>query len=386
MRDHLDVLIVGGGPVGAALALKLRDSGLDVGLIEARPDAPGADPRALALSWGSCRELDRLGTWAAIRSRTPIETVHVSQQGALGRVKLSHEEMQLPALGYVVNFGELQRALHEVLTTGGIEYRTGAQLVDLKTLAHYALATIEMHGQRQQVTAALVVLADGGRSVELVPDLQRYSRPYRQQAVIADVHADRPNDGVAYERFSQAGPIALLPRGQGFALVWTQPEQHAPTVLAWDDARFLAELQQAFGDRAGQFVAAGPRAAFPLYLRQLSRNHAQRVALIGNAAQALHPVAGQGFNLGLRDALDLAQLILATPRTQIGAAPMLQQFGRNRRLDANLTVGFTDLLIQLFDQHPAWLQRMRSAGLLALDLAPGLRRAFTNRMIFGSRI
>ena len=386
MRDHLDVLIVGGGPVGAALALRLRGSGLTVGLIEARDAAPGGDPRALALSWGSVQALEQLGAWQAIDSRTAIDQVHVSQQGALGRVRLSREEMQLPALGYVVNFGDLHRALHDQLTTGGVDYQTGARLVALKTLAHYALASIEREGGVQQVTAALVVLADGGGSVELVPELQRYSRPYRQQAVIADVTTDQPSRGIAYERFSQAGPIALLPRGDGFALVWSQGEAEAPATLQWSEAEFLARLQQAFGERAGRFVATGPRSAFPLYLRQLNRNHGQRVALIGNAAQALHPVAGQGFNLGLRDALDLAQLILATPRNQIGSTAMLQQFGRTRRLDANLTVGFTDLLIQLFDQHPAWLQRLRSAGLLALDLAPGLRRMFTKRMIFGYRL
>ena len=154
---------------------------------------------------------------------------------------------------------------------------------------------------------------------------------------------------------------------------------------SWDDATFLQQLQQAFGDRAGKLVKVGPRSAFPLYLRQLNNNVAQRVALIGNAAQALHPVAGQGFNLGLRDALDLAQLILATPRPRIGDAAMLQQFSQRRRLDANMTVGFTDLLIQVFDQHPTWLQRTRSVGLLALDLLPGVRRFFTNRMIFGTK-
>jgi 2-octaprenyl-6-methoxyphenol hydroxylase len=385
MRDHYDVLIVGGGPVGAALALKLQGQGLDVALVEARASVPGDDPRALALSWGSCDELMQLGVWQHVAQRTPIETVHVSQQGALGRVRLSHEEMQLPALGYVVNFGDLHAALHQALLTSDVDYLTGAQLQEIKTLAHYAVAKVDVHGASKMITAQLVVLADGGRSVEMLPQIKRYSRAYQQQAVIADVFADKPNGGVAYERFSQSGPIAMLPRGEGFALVWTQTEENAPTVLAWDDATFLQQLQQAFGDRAGKLVKVGPRSAFPLYLRQLNNNVAQRVALIGNAAQALHPVAGQGFNLGLRDALDLAKLILTTPRPRIGDAAMLQQFSQRRRLDANLTVGFTDLLIQVFDEHPTWLQRTRSVGLLALDLLPGVRRFFTNRMIFGTR-
>lgn len=384
LPEHLDIAIVGGGPVGAALALALCDSGLVVAVLEARSEPVGADPRGLALSYGSIDALDKLGVWRQIGDGTAIETVHVSQRDGFGHATLSCDELRLPALGYVVNYSSLARACEQALQDGPCHYVTGVALDEIKLLSGYAALRVRQGGEVRLLTAGLVVVADGGKGLTQLPGIERREHDYGQHAIVCNVRSDKPHRGVAYERFDVDGPMALLPHGDGFALVWTRDSAVAPEWLALTDEVFIERLQQAFGDRAGRFVGAGPRVAFPLALKRLVQPVTTRTALIGNAAQVLHPVAGQGFNLGLRDALDLALEIKACPRGEIGNSDMLQRYQRRRARDVTATTAFTDSLIKLFGLHGSLLSTARGTGLAALDLLPAARRRFTQHMVFGS--
>lgn len=385
LPTHVDVLIVGGGPVGGALALALADSGLSLAVLEARPQ-PAEDARALALAHASRQTLLGLQIWPDAVA-TPIHTVHVSQQGAFGRVKLQDGDLGLPALGYVLPYAALARAVHARLATSaaaGMHYGTACTARRVQTLDGYAAVTVEQAGQQQLITTRLLVLAEGGQLLAQA-GIGQDQHDYQQFAVVAEVQTDRPQGGVAFERFANDGPIALLPKGDGYAVVWTRPKADPLDVLQLSDATFLAELQARIGDRAGRLTAVGPRASFPLRLRWASSHQARRVAVVGNAAQTLHPVAGQGFNLGLRDAMALARVIAATPKSQLGEAAMLARYASLRKADSLATVGFTDGLIRLFGIEQPLLRQVRAAGFLAMDNCKPLRRGFAQRMVFGSQ-
>jgi 2-octaprenyl-6-methoxyphenol hydroxylase len=266
--------------------------------------------------------------------------------------------------------------VHGALCAAAIDYRTATTVQDLKTLEGYAVATLAQAGATHCVTAGLVVLAEGGRLLGAV-GLEAGERDYAQQAVLAEVKSDRPHGGRAWERFAQDGPIALLPLretepGVGrLTVVWTRPAEDPLAVAEMADADFLAALQARVGERAGQFHSVGPRAAYPLKLRWARHPVGRRVAVVGNAAQTLHPVAGQGLNLGLRDALTLARVLRGTDPAVWGHAGTLARYAALRGRDSATTIGVTDGLI-------------RAAGLALLDTLPALRRAFTERMVFGS--
>ncbi|MFC4161045.1 FAD-dependent monooxygenase [Chitinimonas lacunae] len=386
---HVDLLIVGGGPVGGALALALQDSGRSVAVIEARAE-PVGDARALAVAEAAAQRLAEMGAWPAAAA-SPIRRVHVSQQGAFGRVLLDRHDLKLDALGHVMPYAALAGAIHRRLQTVVPHYLPGTSVTGLRTLDGYAVATVERAGETSLITARLVVLAEGGRLFEAA-GLERIERDYAQTALVAEIHCDRDHDGMAFERFASDGPIALLPllpdragtaRGR-FAVVWTRPRHDPLAVATLDDAAFLAALQERLGDRAGRLLTVGPRQAFPLRLRWARRPYGRRVAVVGNAAQTLHPVAGQGFNLGFRDALTLARLVRASSREQLGEPAMLARYAELRRLDSGATVGFTDGLIRLFGIDRPALRHARAAGFIALDNLPPLRRLFAERMVFGS--
>ncbi len=381
---HVDVLIVGGGPVGGALALSLRRSGLRIAVLEAR-QAPGQDARALAVAHASAETLSELGVWPAAAA-TPIHQVHVSQQGAFGRVKLADADLGLPALGYVLPYAALAQAMHARLSGvagADLHYLTGCKASRLQALDGYAAVSVECAGQSELMTANLVVLAEGGQLLAEA-GIGQDQHDYQQTAILAEVQTDRPQRGVAYERFASDGPIALLPKGEGYAVVWTRPQSDHLDALHLSDADFLRELQDRVGERAGRLVAVGPRASFPLRLKWASSHQARRLAVVGNAAQTLHPVAGQGFNLGLRDALALARVIRATAPGQLGEPAMLARYASLRKRDSLATVGFTDGLIRLFGREEAPLRHARALGFLAMDNLKPLRRGFAQRMVFGT--
>jgi 2-octaprenyl-6-methoxyphenol hydroxylase len=382
-----DVVIVGAGPVGATLALALRDADLDIVVIDPRePGNATRGDRSLALSHGARLIFERLGIWASLAATpgalTPIVAIDISQARGFGTLRLEAAEQGLPALGYVVSYRALQQALDAALVRAGIgiRYLTAAQSV----AGTNREVTIELAGQPGvSLRASFAAVADG--TATSLPGISRSHHDYGQVALVANVMPDRPQHGVAYERFTPDGPVALLPARDRYALVWTQASADAARTLAWSDREFIAVLAAHFGPRAGTFVQVDERRSFPLALDIASRTTGRRVAVIGNAAQALHPIAGQGFNLGLRDAFELAQAIIDTPRADIGATAMLDRYRRGRRFDRRGGIAFTHGLVQAFGNDWPLLRVPRGAALTVLDMLPAAKRAFTRAMLFGIR-
>jgi 2-octaprenyl-6-methoxyphenol hydroxylase len=386
MLNHVDVLVVGGGPAGAALALGLKDSGLKVMVLEAGGEGfPPGDPRALALSYGAKLLLQRLGVWGKVQGATPIEKIHISQRGGFGRALLDAVETGVEALGFVVNYSALGAAMRATLQQTNLIYLSGAQVLEVKSTPGFGLARFEHGGEVHEITASLLVLADGGRSLGQVSGVAHHVVDYDQTAVICHVKTDIPQNRTAYERFTPKGPMALLPSGEGYDLVWTVRPDEAATLLQLDDANFLQQLGERFGSRAGVFMQTGKRSAFPLSLKYARPVIARRIAMIGNAAQAMHPVAGQGFNLGLRDAWELAEIILETPRAELGGVDMLARYRDRRHPDTSGAILFTDLLVRAFSNDYHGLNLVRGAGLALLDSLPFAKKWVARKMIFGAK-
>ena len=379
MPDY-DVLIAGGGPVGAALAIALR--GCSVALLEARAqeEAP-SDPRPIALSHGSRLILERLGVWDALQPATPIKRIHISQRGGFGQAELDHQEAGLPALGYVVDYGRLVRQLSARLPNA-CRYLRGASALTIDATPEAACVEYRSADAIVRATARLVAVADGGA----LPGFARSrTREYHQAAVTAEVTTSHPHHNVAYERFTPDGPLALLPSGEGSALVWSTAPTRAQQLCAMTEHEFLANLQQAFGQRLGSFMTAGPRACFPLTLKVARDLAVPRTVVIGNAAQTLHPVAGQGFNLGLRDAWELASAVNGVASEEIGAPSMLAAFAARRRIDRGGGIWFTDILVRLFSNNIGPLRVARGMGLALLGAVPPAKEFVVRRMTFGAR-
>ncbi|MBK6743566.1 MAG: FAD-dependent monooxygenase [Hydrogenophilales bacterium] len=380
---HVDVAIVGGGPVGAALLLALRDSGLAVALLEARPVMAARDPRALALAHGTRLILERLGAWSTLTDKaTPIESIHVSQRGGFGRAVLTAAEAGVPALGYTAEYGDLYAALAARVSLAEDDVVLGAQVTAVRPAGGCGLVEYILNGQPATLSARLIVLADGGKSL---PAAKTSVKDYGQSAVICTVRTELPHARRAYERFTPKGPIALLPLGDDYALVWTTQNDLLESRMALSDAAFMADLQDAFGDRQGRFVAAGARSAFPLRLITTAPEERAGLVRIGNAAQTLHPVAGQGFNLGLRDAWWLAETLMDATPEQFGDTDFMQRYRKRRRWDVGGGIAMTDLLVEAFANDLPGLGLMRGLGLSAMDGLPPLKTMFARKMMFGAQ-
>jgi 2-octaprenyl-6-methoxyphenol hydroxylase len=373
-------VVVGGGPVGTAFALALRGCGLSVLLLDARGGRSG-DRRSIALSFGSRLILERLDVWRSLPAPTPIESIHVSQRGGFGRALLHAADARLPALGYVVAYADLSDTLSACVDAcAQVQARHATEVLEVRAAQGGAQVACRTGSEEWSVQAALAVLADGGNLARATAPVDE--RDYQQSAVVADVVADRPHGSRAYERFTSSGPLALLPAGEGFALIWTTTRERAQALAALSDVQFLQALQDAFGERAGRFVACTGRASYPLALRIAGPPEQDRVVLLGNAAQTLHPVAGQGLNLGLRDAWALAGLAVQA-RDALGTAAFLARFRRQRQPDRAAAIAITDLLVRGFSNDLAPLQWLRGFGLTFLDALPPAKRAFIDRMTFG---
>jgi 2-octaprenyl-6-methoxyphenol hydroxylase len=383
MKPHCDIAIIGGGPVGVALALALRESGLDVRVLEAKKAAGTApDPRALALSYGSRLLLERLSVWNKIPHVSGIRTIHISQKNSFGRAVLRAAEQGVPELGYVLPYHALHEALQDALRRSGIPCLDGAAVTQLQTGGEAATVTFTHEGSARALNARLAVVADGGKLLEKThpPTLHDYG----QSALITHVTAVHPLPDTAFERFTAQGPVALLPCRDGYELVWTAPHETAQAMLQWSDEVFLAQLHQHFGDRVGSFLSAGSRTVFPLRLKRAPDTALAHAVLLGNAAQTLHPVAGQGFNMGLRDAWELAQEILRAEPEQLGSDAMLAAYKQSRRLDRDAGIRFTDGLVRLFSNDLPVLGAARAASLSLLDCLPSAKKFIARRMMFGA--
>ena len=380
-----DVAIVGGGMVGASLAVALEGLGLSIALIEAVPhDAaaqPSFDERTTALSNGSRRVLETLKIWDAVApAATSIHRIHISDRGHFGFARIEAAELGLAALGYVVPNRVLGRALMGALEARAeVELYCPARVTEINRTPEWVeLNVARGGGEPSWLRARLVVAADGaGSAVRAAFGVVAEVRDYEQTAVVTTVTPRKFHDHVAYERFTENGPLALLPTTQGgCVLVLTLAPALAERAMGWSDAEFLAEVQRRFGHRLGRFLQVGRRTAYPLALSRSLRTSAGRCVIIGNAAQGLHPVAGMGFNLGLRDAASLAEL-LAARRAEAGDPQLLADYDAWRAGDRRLVIAFTDGLVRLFANPLAPVHQLRNLGLLAFDLLPPAKSALS---------
>lgn len=387
----MSVIIVGGGMTGATLALaisKLTEGQLPVHLVEAVApqvsDHPGFDARAIALAQGTCQQLARVGIWQAIADRaTAINTVHVSDRGHAGFVTLDAQDYRIDALGHVVELHDVGLRLFRLLQDApGVTLHCPARVASFIRSQESVSVTLD---NGDTLDGQLLVAADGSRSALATQcGVEWHQQPYGQAAVIANVSTAVAHQGRAFERFTEFGPLAMLPMSDGrSSLVWCHALDNIDEVMTWSDARFCDELQNAFGWRLGRITHAGQRAAYPLALTTASQSISHRLALVGNAAQTLHPIAGQGFNLGLRDVMSLAETLALAWRDQndYGAYAILSQYQKRRQTDKEATIGVTDGLVHLFANRWAPLVAGRNAGLMAMELFIPARNVLAQRTL-----
>lgn len=398
MDQHFDVIIVGGGMVGASMACALDGAGLAVAVIETyAPDSaaqPSFDERTIALTWSSRQIFSGLGLWDVMHDEaSPILDIEVSDRGRAGHCLLSHRDAGTPALGYVVPSRVIGRALHarlqaaDEITLICPARVTSVQCHSDRVDAEVELLNADAGGDEactvRALTARLLIVADGGRSpIGGQVGLRVSRKGYRQSVLVTTVRADRPHAGRAYERFVDSGPLAMLPlQDQAFAVVWTLAPGAVDDCRKLSDARLLARLQQVFGDQAGRFTELGTRTFYPLGVARVARPTAPRVVAIGNAAHRVHPVAGQGFNLGLKDVADLAQQVRETHLggADIADAVALRRYQRLRRRETRNVLNFTDGMIGLFASDFPPLVLGRNLGLMAIDKLPFIKRGLLRR-------
>ncbi|MDE2295833.1 MAG: 2-octaprenyl-6-methoxyphenyl hydroxylase [Gammaproteobacteria bacterium] len=389
MTRKVDIAIVGGGMVGASLAAALRPLELSVAVIEAVPydgaAQPSFDERTTALSNGSRRILEAIGVWADVEAAAmPIRKIHVSDRGRFGFARIDSGELGLAALGYVVPNRALGAALWQA-----IQREPSPQVycpARLDTVVcepdAVALRVETADGTPTSLEAQLVVAADGAHSVvRQAAGIGMETRDYDQSAIITTVLPQRYHEQVAYERFTESGPLALLPLADGrCTLVLTVRRADVDSMLGASDAEFLREVQDRFGFRLGRFLQVGRRVVYPLALTQARATSGLRCAIVGNAAQSLHPVAGMGFNLGLRDVATLAELVAqrrGVDRRDVGAADLLASYDAWRRSDRRAITWFTDGLVRVFANPSPFVRQGRNLGLLAFDLLPPAKRALS---------
>ncbi len=390
-NSHYDLIIVGGGMVGASLACALGNQKLRVAIIEAVPyqaeSQPSYDDRAIALSFGTHKIFDGIGVWQYLATHvTPIKHIHVSEQGAFGVTRLHHSDEGVPALGYVTTARNIGQALiSQLQTLKNVDLISPAQLTDLHIDDNNVTITVDKGKKVLNIAGKLLVAADGGQSTtRQLLGISAAKTDYHQSAIIANVSCQQPHQNIAFERFTPNGPLAVLPMSMSgdehrCSIVWTQRRNNVDAILELDEQSFLSKLQQNFGNRLGRFFKVGKRSVYPLYLMHVQEQVRPRVALIGNAAHTLHPIAGQGFNLGLRDVAALAEIVAHAYQAQsdIGDLAVLQPYAQWRKADHKKIIGFTDTLVHVFSNHFTPLQTARTAALFALDILPPAKHVLT---------
>lgn len=369
--------IIGAGPLGLATALMLHRQGLAVQVFDARAaDEPLAEARVLALSDGSRQMLTQIQAWPAHRT-TPITRIHVSQQGGPGRAMMDATEQGLAALGHVLPARELISCLRAQVEAQNIPLHYSSPVE--ATQASATEITLQIAGEQpREERFALALCCEG--SVSNAAKMLKHD--YQQYALLCRAQLAGPHGNLAYERFTPEGPVALLPLGEDYAVVWTRPMADAERLLAAPDSVWLAELQSHFGQRV-HLTGISERAHYPLALKLRPWPIAERTVWLGNAAQTLHPVAGQGLNLALRDAWELTETLRTA--SDPGESAVLKRYARRRQVDRFAAAGFSDALIRGFGAQLPLLPLARGLGLAALDVLPPLRRFLARRMIYGAR-
>lgn len=389
---HSDIVIVGAGAVGATLARSLsKNTTHSVTLVDANQfsseptEHPGFDTRVIALAKRTEQAMVELGVDLSAAQATPIQHILVSDQGYLGQTRLHASDYNLASFGQVVSINGLGQQLYPT-ADDNINLLEGTTVESVKPEAEKVVLTLN---DGSQISAGLLVIADGGRSsLATQCGFERQVKRYEQSAVIANVSLSEPHHGWAHERFTKNGPLALLPfdfktkNGQGYSLVWTLSHGDAQAALSWSEEEFIARLQREIGYRHGRITSVSERYSYPLSLQQTERCTGHRTVVVGNSAQALHPIAGQGFNLGLRDVLDLVEIVSGA--ADAGSFDTLNAYRKQRSKDKSQTIGLTDTLVTVFSNQLIPLVAARNLGLLAMEFCPPLSQTFVRQtMGFG---
>jgi 2-octaprenyl-6-methoxyphenol hydroxylase len=380
--QHFDIIIVGGGLAGNCLALSLIESGLKIAIVETNTREQlinsALGDRALALAAGTVETLVKLGVWQGIQAKAnAITDIHVSDRGHFGKVRLSARSQNVKALGYVITARDIERHVAELVDSTSIIQICPGRLVGLMSDESAVYASIKHQENSINLSAQLLVGADGGNStVRKLLDITQQVTDYRQTALVTTVKSAFPNPQVAYERFTEAGPLALLPIGKNqYSVVWTRTSEDAEILMLSSETEFESALQDCFGYRLGKLSLTSPIRAFPVSLIRADKMQSGRAVIIGNAVHQLHPVAGQGFNLGLRDVVQLADMILKKYHNaeDIGSIELLNDYVRARGQDHRQTIGFTDTLVKVFSSNNPALAAARNIGLTVLDHIPAAK-------------
>jgi len=386
MQQDYDLVIVGGGLAGNCLALALKDTGLRMAIVEANTReqlsvSPAGD-RALALAAGTVMMLEALGIWQGIsHAATAIKQIHISDRGHFGKTRLSAQKENVDALGYVITARNIETYVANQAAEAGIELISPARVVGLMSGDNEVCVSLKLGNDSLNASAKLLVGADGGlSSVRQLLDITQQITEYGQTALVTTVKSALPNKNTAFERFTASGPLALLPVAKNrCAVVWTRKNEDADALMLGSEADFLEELQQCFGFKLGELSLVAPRRAFPLSLIRAEKMVAGRAVIIGNAAHQLHPVAGQGFNLGLRDVVRLSEILIKQneQHKDIGAADFLKEYAASRKKDHDRTIGFTDAVVKIFSNEWLALAVARNIGLAFLDHIPVAKTLLT---------
>jgi len=387
MADHDDVLIVGGGLAGASLACALLPLGIKITVIEAIPpyksEQPSFDERTLALTWGSKQVLQAISLWANIvHDAHPIRSIEVSEDKGNRVVHLDASLIGIEALGYVIPTRTIGEALvNQLKEESAVRYLSPLEAESVKIKSDHVI--LRCKGHTEQISGRLLVIADGGRStLSAMIGSKKRERYYSQSALVTTVASNQQHGGIAYEHFTQHGPIALLPTHENrFALAWTMPTIRANTLMSAPDINVLSELQRDVGLRAGKLEAVGKKSAYQLRWASVDPPYASRTVLVGNAAHEVHPVAGQGFNLGLRDIAELADIIAYAVEAgqDIGQASVVSAYIDSRRRQTNRVLKFTDGLVRIFGSSLPGISPFRNIGLTAIESITPVKKMLLER-------
>lgn len=393
MQPDFDCLIIGSGLVGGALACALdhalKDPSARIGVVEAFQASPDFEPsyndRGLGISPASQRILQGIGLWdSLVASATPIRNIHVTDRGHFGFTRISATKLGVEQLGHVVIGKAVGQVLQETISQStSIEYICPATVTSLSTQAGYREVQIKKDGEEKTVTTRLLIVADGGQSqVRKMLGVEASHKDYQQTAIVTNVTPEREHNNTAYERFTNTGPLALLPLSdQRCVVVWTVNSDQASTLQNLDEQTFLAELGKRFGHRLGNFTKVGERRCHPMHLIKASQLTGDRFVIIGNAAHTIHPNAAQGLNLGLRDVAQLAEQIVDAIRSEKdpGLPDLLTNYAESRQRDHQQVVRFSDGLSKLFYNDNPALITFRNLAMLGVDLFPSAKRNLTRR-------